>query len=153
MRLNETSILGTIRNQKRFILHLVNSDQDLQVRSRSERNLYETSSGRLLMAFMTDKERAGLLNSIGYPTPDTWPGADTAEGLTTQLAIIRADELCITRSATHIMGLAVPIRQQQQVVASLSVFLPEIRCSPQRQHQIVTELQAVAGEINHRLLI
>ena len=152
-RLNETSILGIIRNQKRFIVHLVNSDQDLQVRSRTERSIYETASGRLLLAYMTDKERASLISSIGYPAADIWPGADTAEGLTAQLVRIQADALCITRSKTHIIGLAVPIRRQQQVVASLSVFLPEIRCSAHRQQQIEVELRLTAETISKQLSI
>jgi IclR family transcriptional regulator, KDG regulon repressor len=152
-QLNETSILGIIRNQKRFIVHLVNSDQDLQVRSRTERTIYETASGRLLLAYMTDKERASLLNSIGYPTPDTWPGTDTTEGLATELSLIRAAELSITRSKTHIIGLAVPIRRHQMVVASLSVFLPEIRCNPLRQHQIEIDLRAAAEKITRHLSV
>jgi DNA-binding IclR family transcriptional regulator len=152
-QLNETSILGIIRNQKRFIVHLVNSDQDLQVRSRSERNIYETASGRVLLAYMSDKERASLLISIGYPTPDIWPGADTGEGLGEQLMIIQQHGLCVTRSKTHIIGLAVPIWRHQLVVASLSVFLPEIRCSHQRQQLIETELRATAQKISQRLSV
>lgn len=152
-RLNETSILGIIRNQKRFIVHIVNSDQDLQVRSRTERNIYETASGRLLLAYMADKERASLINSIGYPSADVWPGAETVEALETELARIRAGGLSITRSKTHIIGLAVPIRRHQPVVASLSVFLPEIRCSPHRQQQIEAELRLTAEEISRRLSV
>lgn len=150
-RLNETSILGIIRNQKRFVVHLVNSDQDLQVRSRTERNIYETASGRLLMAYMTDKERTSLIHSIGYPTPDIWAGANTADELTAQLDKIQMVGLCSTRSKSHIIGLAVPIRRHQLVVASLSVFLPEIRYSPNRQQQIEVELRFTAEKISRRL--
>ena len=150
-RLNETSILGVIRNQKRFIVHLVNSDQDLQVRSRTERTIYETASGRVLLAYLPEKEQTSLINSIGYPSADVWPGADTADGLETELATIRTHELSVTLSKTHIIGLAVPVRRHQQVVASLSVFLPEIRCSQARKKEIETELRTAAGQINRRL--
>lgn len=150
-QLNETSILGVIRNQKRFIVHLVNSDQDLQVRSRTERNIYETASGRLLLAFMTDKVRDSLLQSTGLPTDNTWPEATTQADLTAALASIRAEELAISHSQTHIIGLAVPIRKRDLVVASLSVFLPEIRCSLQRQAEIVSALREAATDIDRRL--
>ncbi len=152
-RLNETSILGIIRNQKRFILHLVNSDQDLQVRSRTERNVYETASGRLLLAYLPDKERESLLSAIGYPTANVWPGATTNEELAVELTKIQTDGLAVTRSRTHIIGLAVPVRKQQQVVASLSVFLPEVRCNATRQTEIEAELRLAAQLIDKRLAI
>lgn len=149
--LNETSILGIIRNQKRFIVHLVNSDQDLQVRSRSERSVYETATGRLLLAYMTDKERDNFLQSNGLPPPDIWPEATSPADMNGALTKIRADELAITHSKTHIIGLAVPIRKGGSVVASLSVFLPEIRCSAQRRKEIVQMLRLSAQVINERL--
>ncbi|QHV98741.1 IclR family transcriptional regulator [Spirosoma endbachense] len=150
-RFNETSILGVIRNQKRFIVHLVNSDQDLQVRSRTERSLYETATGRLLLAYLSPRERDSLIANIGLPSSIIWPEADTQAGLEAELSKIQAEGLCVTLSPTHIIGLAVPIRKQKQVVASLSIFLPEIRCSITRQKEIVQSLQLAAQAINERL--
>lgn len=150
-QLNETSILGVIRNYKRFIVHLVHSDQDLQVRSRTERSVYETASGRLLLAFMSEKERDTFISTVGLPTAEVWPGADTPDGLAHELADIRADELAVSFSTTHIIGLAVPVRQHGQVVASLSVFLPQIRCSAARKKDITQALRLSATEINGRL--
>ena len=149
--LNETSILGVIRNQKRFILHLVNSDQDLLVRSRTERTIYETASGRLLLAFLSDKEREHLLRQIGLPPADVWESASSAEGLASALATIRANELAITLSKTHIIGLAVPVRRHEVTVASLSVFLPQARYSPPREKEIVHALRQAANDISQRL--
>ncbi|SOD99365.1 IclR family transcriptional regulator [Spirosoma fluviale] len=150
-QLNETSILGIIRNQKRFVIHLVNSDQDLQVRSRSERNIYETASGRLLLAYMPQKERDNLLQSVGLPSADVWPEATNTTALDKALTDIRAKALAVTYSKTHIIGLAVPVRKGDLVIASLSIFLPEIRCSPARQTEIVQALQQSAQLINERL--
>ncbi|WP_375444748.1 IclR family transcriptional regulator [uncultured Fibrella sp.] len=148
---NETSILGVIRNQKRFIVHLVNSDQDLQVRSRTERSLYETATGRLLLAYLPLKDRDNLIATIGLPPSPVWPEADTQAGLEGELQKIRDQELCITVSPTHIIGLAVPIRKQKHVIAGLSIFLPEIRCSAARQHDIVLALKRASLTINERL--
>ena len=149
--LNETCILGVIRNNKRFILHLVNSDQDLQVRSRSERNVYETASGRLLVAFMTPREQDSLVSQIGLPAPDVWEEASTAEGLTAALASIRRDELATTISNTHIIGLAVPVRRGDLVIASLSVFLPQVRYNARRRKEIEQALRR-AGQAISQLL-
>ena len=148
---NETSILGVIRNQKRFIVHLVNSDQDLQVRSRSERSLYETATGRLLLAYLSPRDRDSLVATIGLPPSAVWPEAATQAGLEAELQTIRHDELCVTLSPTHIVGLAVPIRKQKQVVASLSIFLPEIRCTDEKKAALITALQQAAALIDKQL--
>jgi IclR family transcriptional regulator, KDG regulon repressor len=50
-QLNETSLLAVTRNNKRFILHTVQSNQDLQVRTRTEVPMYQTASGRLCLRF------------------------------------------------------------------------------------------------------
>jgi len=151
LELNETSILGVIRNNKRFILHLVNSDQDLQVRSRTERNVYETASGRLLVAFMPPRELESLVNQIGLPAPDVWEEATTAEGMASSLASIRHDELAVTISKTHIIGLAVPIRRGDLVIASLSVFLPQVRCNARRRKEIEQALHRAGRAISQQL--
>ena len=149
--LNETSILGILRNQKRFIVHLVNSDQDLQVRSRTERSVYETATGHLLLAFMSPKEQESFLQSNGLPAADIWPEGATLEGLGTELAMIRTQELAVTRSQSHVIGLAVPIRKGGQVIASLSVFMPQIRCPVNRQKEVVETLRRTSKLIDKRL--
>ncbi|MCY7351729.1 MAG: IclR family transcriptional regulator [Cytophagaceae bacterium] len=149
--LNETSLLGVLRNQKRYILHLVNSDQDLQVRSRTERSVYETATGRLLLAYLPDKEREAFLQTNGFPAEEIWPEASSAAGLEVALQKIRTDEFAPTHSRSHIIGLAVPIRNGPQVVAALSIFLPEIRCSTQRKKEIVVALRKAAEAISQRL--
>ncbi len=150
-QLNETSLLGILRNHKRFILHLVNSDQDLQVRSRSERNVYETASGRLLLAYMTPKEQEIFLLVNGLPAEETWQEAASREGLENALSKIKKDELAITYSKTHIIGLAVPIKKKEQVIAALSVFLPEIRFSVARKKEIIQCLRKSVQAIQERL--
>jgi DNA-binding IclR family transcriptional regulator len=151
-RLNETSLLGVIRNQKRYILHLVNSDQDLQVRSRTERNVYETATGRLLLAYLTPKEREHFLRVNGLPPADLWPEASTPETFQETLTKITHDELAATQSRSHIIGLAVPIRQSEKVVAALSVFLPEVRCSAARRKELIAALRQTAERIGGRLV-
>jgi DNA-binding IclR family transcriptional regulator len=149
--LNETCLLGVIRNQKRFIVHIEHGDQDLQVRSPTERSVYETASGRVLLAYMGEKELAAFVASVGMPAAETWPGADTPEGLAATLTQIRADELLVTLSPSHIVGLAVPIWQQTHVVASLSVFLPQSRCTAARKKEIIQALRQAARQINQQL--
>lgn len=150
-KLNETSILGILRNHKRFILHIVNSDQDLQVRSRTERDAYETATGRLLMAYLPTKAQESFVQAVGLPANDVWPEAATPETLQDALTKIRQEALAVTYSRTHIVGLAVPIYQQEQVVAALSVFLPEVRYSAERQTTIIQALNEAAQRISRQI--
>lgn len=152
-KLNETCILGIIRNQKRFILHMVNSDQDLQVRSKSERDIYETASGRLLLAFLAEKERDALISSIGLPKLAVWTGIRNRKQLDDAFEKIRKDGLAMTLSSSHIVGLAVPIEKNGVVVASLSVYLPESRYNRKGNSKAVTdELVGTGNRINTLLM-
>jgi len=150
-RLNETTLLGVLRNQKRFVLHLVNSDQDLQVRSRSERNVYETASGRLLIAYLSKKERDQFIAKNGLPTEQVWREATASETLHKALDKIVRDEIVVTHSVKHIIGLAVPIRKNDHVIAALSVFLPEIRFSAAKKKDITQAMKASACQIEENL--
>ncbi|WP_257669415.1 IclR family transcriptional regulator [Parapedobacter tibetensis] len=152
-KLNESCILGIIRNQKRFILHTVNSDQDLQVRSKTERDIYETASGRMLLAFLPEKERVALISNIGLPRPEIWKGIKNTKQLEAAFQKIREERLVTTLSPSHIVGLAVPIEKNGMVVASLSVFLPESRYNRKGNVKPITEELINTGErVNKHLM-
>ena len=138
-QLNETCILGIIRNQKRYILHTVNCDQDLQVRSKTERDIYETASGLILLAFLTEKELDALIANVGLPQSGIWKGIKTLKQLQAALQKIRLKRLAFTLSPSHIVGLAVPIEKNGTVIAGLSVFLPESRYNRKGNARIVTD--------------
>jgi DNA-binding IclR family transcriptional regulator len=150
-QLNETCLLGILRNNKRFLAHVVQSDQDLQVRTRSESDIYPTASGRILMAFLSDKEQENLIQAVGLPQPTAWPDIHSKEDLLAALRDIRQKELAFTLSTKHIVGLAVPIRKSKQVIASLSIFLPESRYNTANQAHIIQSLRTTAQQINERL--
>jgi DNA-binding IclR family transcriptional regulator len=138
-KLNESSILGILQNQKRFILHVENANQDIQVQIRSERNVYETASGRLLLAYLTEKELDRFLQINGLPSDDLWIEATTVNGLKEALRNIREVGIAKThRQMSHLKGFAVPIFKNGKVIAGLSVFVPEYRCSKEKEEEIVS---------------
>jgi DNA-binding IclR family transcriptional regulator len=150
-RVNENSLLGILRNHKRYLLHAVQADHDLSVRSRTEADIYPTATGRLLMAFLPDKELDNLLQIIGLPPAHVWPGTQTKDELLAALQTIRANDIVFTLSAKHIVGVAVPIRRHQSVIASLSIFLPESRYTEKHKAEILLELVKAKTKINQRL--
>jgi DNA-binding IclR family transcriptional regulator len=151
-KLNETSILGILQNQKRFILHVVNSNQDIQVQIRSERNVYETASGRLLLAYLTEKELERFLQTNGLPSEDLWNEATTLNGLKEALGNIREVGIAKThRLMSHLKGFAVPIFNNDKVVAGLSVFVPEYRCSEGKEEEIISSMIEASKAISQIL--
>lgn len=150
-KLNESSLLGILRNNKRFLVQVVTSDQDLQVRTRSESDIYPTATGRLLMAFLPAKELDNLIQILGLPQPHIWPDIHSKEDLLSALQDIRKKELAVTLSAKHLVGLAVPIRKNNLVIASLSIFLPESRFTSTHKQIILHELRSAAQQIHERM--
>ena len=51
----------------------------------------------------------------------------------------------------HVRGFAVPVYSKNAVVAGLSVFLPEFRCSDEKEREIVKALKEAARQISARL--
>ena len=150
-QLNETSLLGVLRNNKRYILHAVQSDQDLQVRTLTEAEIYPTASGRLLVAYLTPKELDALIQAIGLPTAQAWKGVQTREALEEALQTIRKEEFVQTLNAKHIVGYAVPVYKNKHVICSLSVFLPQSRCTPAHEDKISKLMRRAAKKIKERL--
>lgn len=151
-QLNESCLLGVLRNYKRYILHVVNAEQDIQVQLRSERNVYETASGRLLLAYLSAKELERFVQHNGLPDPALWEAGSSMEKLLEALVQIKKEAMAMTfMENRHIRGFAVPIVVNGTVVAGLSVFLPEYRCTETRQQEIVQSLKAAAREIGSQL--
>ena len=153
-QLNESSILGVLRNNKRYILHAVNSVQEIQVQLRSERNIYETATGRLLLAYLPQKELDRFIQHTGLPDATLWEEASTKEGLLKALIDIKNAEIVLTHLQNrHVKGFAVPLFVGEQVVASLSVFAPEYRCSTLREKEIIQLLKDSGRAISEKLRV
>lgn len=151
-KLNESSILGILQNQKRFILHVVNSNQDIQVQIRSERNVYETASGRLLLAYLTDRELERFLQANGLPSEDLWIEATTLSGLKEALRDIKENGIAQTHKLmSHLKGFAVPIFNNDKVIAGLSVFVPEYRCTEGKEAEIISSMIEASKSISRLL--
>jgi IclR family transcriptional regulator, KDG regulon repressor len=151
-KLNESCILGVLQNNKRYILHVVNSNQDIQVQIRSERNVYETASGRLLLAYLSDKELERFLQLNGLPNQELWKEATTYDGLRATLADIRMHGIAKTHiQMSHLKGFAVPIFNHDKVIAGLSVFVPEYRCNENKELNMIFSMIETSKTISQIL--
>jgi DNA-binding IclR family transcriptional regulator len=147
-QLNETSILATIRNNKRVILYQVECNQVLKVNAIMITDVYNASTSRLLMAYLPLKELNALLKSIGLPSKNVWPGAETRLGLDCALKKIREEEFVQTISVYHTVGFAVPVYKNEEVVAALSVFVPQSRYTDSHKEKIFKLIHKAAKQIS-----
>jgi len=152
-KLNESCLLGVLRNYKRYVLHQVSSGHEIQVQSPADRDVYETASGRLLMAYLSEKELEHFVAHNGLPRPLLWEEADTIEKLRETASEIRKQGIVMTHlKDRYVRGFAVPVFAQEKVLASLSVFLPEYRCTDaRRQQEIIQALKESAIQIGNKL--
>lgn len=149
---DESCLLGVIRNQKRYIIHVENSNQVIQVQAKSQRNVYDTASGRVLLAYLNDKELDKFLLLNGLPDSNIWQGVSDKPSFLKALESIRNEKLAKTHSVDgQIKGFAAPIFQEKNVIASLSVFVPEYRCSASKEKEIIAHLNESCKKISETL--
>jgi DNA-binding IclR family transcriptional regulator len=151
IELNENCLLGVIHHDKRILVYSTTIDHDLSVKNKPERSIYETASGRLLLAFLNDGELATFIERAGLPSEQVWKGAHTREKLLFELHAARKNKIVISRTASHVVGVAVPVWKNEMVVAALSTYLPESRYTGNTEHDIEAKLRFAAGEISERL--
>lgn len=151
-QLQETSLLAVLRNHKRVVIHMEECNQVLQVRTTMVAEVYNTSTGRLLMAYLSEKELDNLIKVIGLPLKKSWPGAETRGGLKKELEQIRDAEFVQLISAHHTIGFAVPVYKNKQVIAGLSVFIPESRYADANKTKLFKAIRKAAELISDHLL-
>lgn len=148
---NETCLLGILKNNKRVVINEIHANNDLQVKTKPEAPVYETASGRLLMAFLHDKELNQLIDNIGLPNTSAWPGIKSKIQLIKALQEINKEKIVQTLTPNHIIGLAIPVFKKNLVIASLSVYIPESRYSAAHKKNILKLMQSVANNLKLRL--
>lgn len=151
--LNETVIIATYNkhDNKRIVLHTELSDQELQVRSRKEKDAYDTSTGRLLIAYLSQREREEIIRYTGLPAAHIWKGFSCKEDFIKELDKIKEEQIAFQKTLTHVMGIAVPVLHRQKAIASLGIYLPDIRFQGDLKKIIINSLANSAKQLSDLL--
>ena len=151
--LNETVIVAVYDKQenKRIVLHTEYCNHELQVRSNKEKNAYDTSTGRLIMAYLPEEDQMNILENFDLPEPFIWKEASTSKSFERELAKIREKGIAIQVTASHVVGVAVPIFYKERIFASLGIYIPEIRYVGELKTMITDQLVYSAKKISERL--
>jgi DNA-binding IclR family transcriptional regulator len=148
---NENVILATLYNGKRIIIWEEFSSNELQVKRNHVKPIYESATGRLMIAFADKAELGKLVELIGIPSESVWKEAATAKTLDAELAKIREQGIDVQVTDTHIIGLAVPVNRDGKVIASLGMYLPESRGNKTRLESLKKELIKAGLELSRQL--
>ncbi|WP_044269701.1 IclR family transcriptional regulator [Bacteroides timonensis] len=150
-RLNETVILSHIKNGKRIIVYEALCNQEIQIRTTSESTAYRATTGRMILAHYSPKELKDFISLVGLPAKEDWPEITNEAELIQSLNETRKKNIEITWNSNHVVGLATPIFKKNKIIASLGVYLPDIRFSKAERNFIVKEMLQTTELINNKI--
>lgn len=158
-KVNETVLLAILRGHERFIIIQIDGNQSVQVgRDMFQKDaIYQTATGRLLLAHLNEKDLNDFITERGLPGSN-WPEASSLKKMETALAAIRARGWACYQTTGDVMGIACPIREndksrseRDKVVAALGLFLPAFRFKGAHKTAIMKGMSATAAAISERL--
>ena len=150
-KINESCILCIMKENLRVILHKEISNHELQVVSNNEeKSVYITATGRVILACLKDDDRIHFIKKYGLPG-EMWPEVKSETDLIDELDKIRKKQFAIHFDDNFIVGIGVPIYKKGDVVASIGVYLPDVRFTYNVQEQIFPEIIKTAKQINNKI--
>ncbi|MDA9554609.1 hypothetical protein N9R54_00105 [Pelobium sp.] len=146
--LNENNLIAILKKNQRVILQKVNSTQIIQAITADEKNAYDSSTGRLLIAMLPEKDLHLYIKRYGLPSKNIWPGADTKTKFLEQIALIRKQGFALLEDTGQIIGIAYPIYKRGKVIASFSVYMPSFRYNELSKEKMMATAKEVAHKIS-----
>lgn len=145
---NENCLLAVLKENQRVLLTQTISDQDLQVRTPETKAVYDTASGRLLLAMLPQDRLSRYVSKYGLPDPSAWPEITSEAALYEALALIKREEIAIqTVPNRQVVGLAVPVYRAESTAAALGMYLPEYRYMALDKMKLIKSLKECAVRI------
>jgi DNA-binding IclR family transcriptional regulator len=144
VKLNEGIILAAVQNNNRILLHEERSNHELQVVNRKVKEIYKTSTGRMILACMSKVDQDIFIRKYGLPHEDDWPEIADEDDFYNELNKIKKRQMSLHIAKSDIVGVAMPIYFKDTIIASLGIYLPETRFTKEMQERIFTELQITA---------
>jgi len=149
--INESCILAIMKDNMRVTLHQELSTHELQaVTGNEEMNIFLTATGRIILANMTPIEQNLFIQKYGLPN-EMWPEVRSEQELITELSKIKEKQVSVHFADTHIVGVGAPIFKNDKIVASLGIYLPEVRFTYKAQEQIFVEITKTARQISDEM--
>jgi len=153
LKLQETITLASYWHGQRYLLTAIESKQELQVNKEFflQGRLYSTPTGRILLAYLENKELENCIIVSGFPGKD-WNSINNWPALRRALAHIKTQGYTIRKRAKgQITSLAVPILNENKIVAALGTFMPTFRLKEKGKEKVLRELLKTAEHISNTM--
>jgi DNA-binding IclR family transcriptional regulator len=154
-QMNETSLIAVLKYGEKLILAKVERESAFALNTNylEQQEPYTNATGRLLTAFLSEKERTVMVKNHGLPGT-LWDGINTAAELEDACSKIRERGYCITPDTSgELIGIAFPVFQDGAAAAALGLFLPAYRFEKQQRDHIIREMKKTADKISQQLLL
>ena len=150
-KLNENCLIAILKNDKRQVILNKQSKQLIQATTPTEKLAYDSSTGRLLIAFLSDKEIQQYLKKYGLPDKKVWSNAASRIGFFEQIDAIRKLGYALIEDTVQVVGVAVPIYDNDKVVASFSIYMPAFRFDNKTKQQLISDALKIAKDLNKKI--
>jgi DNA-binding IclR family transcriptional regulator len=150
-KLNENSLLSILNGDLRIAILRSHSNNALQATTPTEKPAYETTSGRLLVAMLSEKELEKYTAKYGLPKGEDWPEAKDLELFQKQIKKIQKEQFAAEITKGEIVGLAAPVYRKEKVIASLGIYMPVNRYNQRNKAEIIDRIKKAANKISKKL--
>ena len=150
---DETVMLVILRLGRRCVLAQTDGKRAIQVGAQAllEDNVYETATGRLLLAHETEQGLETIVRERGLPGT-LWPEVKSESALKRELAGIRRKGWVVRARGAEVTALAFPVRNDEsRVVAALGLFLPTFRFKGAHRNTVLSGMRRTASAIGEAL--
>lgn len=146
----QSVLLSTAGNGRRYILFHENHNPNMNIKIVGFyfHDFFMTATGRILMAYMPDKELDTVIERNGLPEPaDTWEKVTDIKSFKTELTKIRQAQSFIGSNAlSNMTVMACPVFKNQTFMAALGASMP-IFADEQTKEQVFNKVKQTAEAI------
>ncbi len=125
--LEENCLIAVLKADKRQVIFNKPSAQLIQATTLTEKLAYDSSTGRLLIAFLDEKDLLLYIKKFGLPNKNTWSNATSRNGFFEEIEKIKNQGYALIEDTVQVVGVATPIYKDNKVIASFSIYLPSFR--------------------------
>ena len=149
--INEKCLIAILKADKRVVIYKNNCAQMVQANTPDEKKAYDSSTGRLLVAMLSEESLAKYVEQYGLPSKAIWQEANTHEKFMEQIKIIRKNKYALIEDSVQVIGIAAPIYDKGILTASLSIYLPAFRFSNTTRKKMIQLCVSAAKKISAKL--
>ena len=137
--LNENCLIAILKEDRRQIIFNKVSAQLVQATTPVEKLAYDSSTGRLLVAFLSEKDLLLHIKKYGLPNKNTWAKATSRIGFFDEIKKIKLQGYALIEDTVQVVGVATPIYKGGNVIASFSVYLPSFRFDKKVKAEMIAQ--------------